>query len=140
MSKPTGLAGILASLFPSSNQPLSEKLSTEEFNAFSGEVNELNQRLAAQKEGNEKVTADLAAAQQQLTEATTKLTAAEKQATELQGQLSAVTTERDKYKAYYDKAAGVGTQEPTADENSRGRELTSYNQHAREVYHQVHGK
>ena len=59
MGKMKQLAAVISDLFPKSDKAVSEKLSTEEFNEFSAEVTELNERLEAQVEGNKKVVADL---------------------------------------------------------------------------------
>lgn len=143
MSKLTGLAAIMASLFPKSNQPLSEKLSTEEYNALANEAADLQAATEQLEAANLKVTEaekQLAAATLKVTEAETKLSAADKQVTELEGKLTSLTTDHDKYKAHYDKAAAAGKTEGNADANSLNGEVASYNQHAIEVFHELHGK
>ncbi|TDB60081.1 hypothetical protein [Arundinibacter roseus] len=45
MTKPITLGGLLASLFPKSNRALSEKLSTEEFNELTEDVQAIQGRL-----------------------------------------------------------------------------------------------
>lgn len=130
----------MAALFPTSNQSLSENLSTEEYNALTSEVTELNARLDAQATGNLALAADLATATASVTELTAKLTASEQKATDLAGQVTSLTSDRDKYKAHYDKAASAGKVEGNADANSLNSEKASYNQHAIEVFHETHGR
>ena len=138
MSKPNTLTAIIGSLFSRSEKPISEKLSTEEFNAFMQDAGELDARLS---QGNEKLTADLAAATAQVTELTASLALSAAKVTELTASLATVSAERDTYKAHYDKAAAAGQGKANEDENSRGSvETTSYNAHALEVFHKTHGK
>ncbi|CAG4992148.1 hypothetical protein DYBT9275_00903 [Dyadobacter sp. CECT 9275] len=141
MSKPNALTAIIGSLFSRSEKPISEKLSTEEFNAFMQDAGELDARLSAQGQGNEKVTADLAAANAQIIELTASLATSAAKVKELTATLAAVSAERDTYKGHYDKAAAAGQGKANEDENSRGSsEATSYNAHALEVFHKTHGK
>jgi hypothetical protein len=139
MTKPTAVQTILIALFGKSHKAISEKLTTEEFNEFSEEAGEIQNRLSAQEGGNAKVVADLTASQLQVTELTTKLSNAEAKVTETEGRLTAMQADHDKYKAYYDKAAGQGNKEGNEDSNSRGKSgQASYNEHALEVFHESH--
>ncbi|MVM36505.1 hypothetical protein GO730_00595 [Spirosoma sp. HMF3257] len=83
------VATILATLFGNSHKALSEKLSTEEFNAFSAEAQELQDRLDAQEAGNLAVTGDLTKANADLAIAQAALTTAQ---TELGTTKTALTT------------------------------------------------
>ncbi|MPR36536.1 hypothetical protein [Salmonirosea aquatica] len=136
MSKLVGFAAVMATLFPKSNQPLSEKLSTEEYNALAGEAAALQAAIEQLEAANLKVTE----AEQQLAAANLKVAATEKQVNDLEGQVTSLSGERDKYKAHYDKAAAAGKTEGNADANSLNPELASYNQHALEVFHELRGK
>lgn len=142
MGKIKQLAAVIADLFPSSEQVVSEKLSAEEFTSFGADVAELNERLEAQAEGNAKVVADLAASTLELTEMAGKLEAAEKLVAAGVTELGAVSFERDKYKAHYEKAAAAGTIEGEADANSKGatRKLAGYNEQAVEAFNKAHSK
>lgn len=86
------LAAALAALFPTSEKAISEKLTQEEFNAFSGEAQEVQNRLDAQASGNQAVADDLVKANTALTEAQDKLKAAEAARDQAQGDLTKANT------------------------------------------------
>lgn len=62
MAQKAAIATIMAALFAQSQTALSEKLSTEDFNTFAAEAEEVNNRLTAQADGNTQLKADLDAA------------------------------------------------------------------------------
>lgn len=78
---PQSVANIVAALFPKSQKQISEKLATEEFNQFSADAQEIQERLDSQAESNGTLSADL-------TDTKTKLGTAEARITELEGQLT----------------------------------------------------
>lgn len=80
-------------LFPKSEKVVSEKLSTDEFNVFAADAEELSKRLEAQEEGNTAEKSDREKAEAQVTEIQGKLTTAEAQVTEIQGKLTTVQSE-----------------------------------------------
>lgn len=82
------LAAILSALFPTSEKAISEKLTQEEFNAFSGEAQEVQNRLDAQATGNQAVADDLVKVNATLKETQDKLTAAEAARDKAQGELT----------------------------------------------------
>jgi septal ring factor EnvC (AmiA/AmiB activator) len=82
------LAAAIAALFPTSEKAISEKLTQEEFNAFSGEAQEVQNRLDAQATGNQAVADDLVKANATLKETQDKLTAAESARDQAQGDLT----------------------------------------------------
>ena len=124
MSKLTLTAtALLTALFPKSQKAVSEGLSTEDFNAFGGELVEVGTRINAQTDGNEKLKADYDAAVKRADTAEAALTLAQTQATTLQGQLTTAEADRDTYKGHYDAAAAAGKKFPKEDANSRKAEL-----------------
>jgi septal ring factor EnvC (AmiA/AmiB activator) len=93
MVKPkTTLAAALAALFPISGKAISEKLTQEEFNSFGTEVQEAQDRLDAQAQGNEAVAADLKAAETRQNELQAELTTASNNLTKAQGDLTNAQT------------------------------------------------
>lgn len=140
MSKPISVAAFISSLFGKSHKTISEKLSTDEFNEFSEDASELNNRLEAQTAANALVVADLATANASIAELTTNLATANANLTTANTQLTAVTTERDKYKAHWDKSADKGNNDGGEDDNSRKAELSSYNQNALDEWNRTHAK
>lgn len=82
------LAAVLSALFPTSEKAISEKLTQEEFNAFSGEAQEVQNRLDAQATGNQAVADDLVKVNATLKETQDKLTAAEAARDKAQGELT----------------------------------------------------
>ena len=124
MSKLTLTAtALLTALFPKSQKAVSEGLSTEDFNAFGGELVEVGTRINAQTDGNEKLKADYDAAVKRADTAEAALTLAQTQATTLQAQLTTAEEDRDTYKGHYDAAAAAGKKFPKEDANSRKAEL-----------------
>lgn len=69
------LSSVVAALFPNSVQAVSESLNTEQFNAFAGDAEEVNNRLEAQATGNEGAVNDLKAAQARIVELEGQVTA-----------------------------------------------------------------
>lgn len=118
---------LLTALFPKSQKAVSEGLSTEDFNAFGGELVEVGTRINAQTDGNEKLKADYDAAVKRADEADAALklaqTQAQTQVTTLQAQLTKAEADRDTYKGHYDAAAAAGKKFPKEDANSRKAEL-----------------
>ena len=101
MVKPkTTLAAALAALFPTSSKVISEKLSQEEFNAFGTEVQEAQDRIDAQTEGNQAVAADLTEARTKLTEKETRLQEANSDIQALRSQMSQLQTKADQWDAH----------------------------------------
>lgn len=120
MSKVTQtIAAVLTALIPKSEKTVSEKLSTEEFNALGEELTEVQSRLDAQTEGNEKLKADFDASEKRATEAEAQVKTLTASQTELQGKLSAAEADRDKYKGFYDEQKESGKELPNEDANSR---------------------
>lgn len=120
MSKVTQtIAAVLTALIPKSEKTVSEKLSTEEFNALGAELTEVQSRLDAQTEGNEKLKADFDASEKRATEAEAQVKTLTASQTDLQGKLTAAEADRDKYKGFYDQQKGAGMQLPNEDANSR---------------------
>lgn len=89
------VAAVVAALFPKSQKAISEKLATDEFNAFAAEASELDQRLDAQGLGNVAEQTDRQKAEAQVTDLTGQLTAANTQIGELQAQVGTLTTEKE---------------------------------------------
>ncbi|WP_080239060.1 hypothetical protein [Spirosoma rigui] len=95
MSKSTNsIKTIIGKLFPKSEKAISEKLSTDDFNAFSADAEELQNRLDAQEEGNSAEQTDRQKAEAKVTELSDKLTAAESQVTDLSGKLKTALAEK----------------------------------------------
>ncbi len=140
MSKPISVAAFISSLFGKSHKTISEKLSTDEFNEFSEDASELNNRLTDQTDANALVVADLATANASIAELTTNLATANASLATANTQLAAVTTERDKYKAHWDKSADKGNNDGGEDDNSRKSDLATYNQNALDVWNKAHAK
>lgn len=82
------MAAILSALFPTSEKAVSEKLTQEEFNAFSADAQEVQNRLDAQATGNQAVADDLVKVNATLKETQDKLTAAEAARNKAQGELT----------------------------------------------------
>lgn len=82
---PQPVANIIAALFPKSQKQISEKLATDDFNQFSADAQEIQDRLESQAESNGTLSADL-------TDTKTKLGTAEARITELEGQLTTANT------------------------------------------------
>ena len=141
MSKPITLSTILANLFPGSQKVISEKLTTEEHIGFSAEVQELNDRIDAQTQANELLVADLATANATIAGLQANLATANTNLQAANANLTAITGERDRYKAHYDKIGDKGNQNPGEDENSRKPSgKAGYNQHALDVWHKANRK
>ncbi|GAB3990346.1 hypothetical protein GCM10028807_17310 [Spirosoma daeguense] len=134
------LATFLATFFGQSEKVISEKLDTAEHNQFTSEAGELQKQVTALE--NEKATletekATLATEKSTLETAKTTL---EGEKTTLQNSLAEMETDRDKYKAWFEKQAGAGAQLPDADATSKGESDTAdYNQGALEFYRRSKG-
>lgn len=90
MIKPTKtIAAIVAALFPNSEKAISEKLTQEEFNAFAGDAQEVENRLEAQATGNQAVADDLTKANANLVTANASLTTAQAALTKANDDLTA---------------------------------------------------
>lgn len=128
MNKLTLAAGaLLTALFPKSQKAISEGLSTEDFNAFSGELVEVGTRINSQTEGNEKLKADFDAAVKRADEAEAKVTTLTESQKDLQGKLQSAEADRDKYKEHYDAQVNAGKINPNEDANSRKEGATNPN-------------
>jgi len=143
------VGAFMASFFGKSEKVISEKLTTDEHNQFTSDVKGLQEKitglenkvtglegekttLATEKATLEGEKATLEASVNTLKGEKTKL---EGDKTTLQNSLTSTEGERDKYKAWFEKQAGVGAQLPEGDATSKGEQnLTSYNQHALDVY------
>lgn len=110
---------LLTALFPKSEKAVSEGLSTEDFNTFSGELVEVGTRMNAQTDGNEKLKADYEAAVKRADEAEASLKKSQEEATALQTKLTATEAERDTFKGHYDAQVAAGKTLPKEDANSR---------------------
>jgi chromosome segregation ATPase len=119
MSKPTTVAAVLTALIPKSEKTVSEKLSTEEFNALGAELTEVHSRLDAQTEGNTQLKADYEAALKRATDAEAQVTTLTTSQTDLQGKLTTAEADRDKYKGFYEEQKESGKELPKEDANSR---------------------
>lgn len=140
MSKPVTLAAIIAGLFGRSEKAISEKLSTEEHQEFAADVNELNEKLQTQTAETTRLATELEAANTQITTLQASVAEKEGQITALNTQLTTATSERDTYKAHYEKSADKGDKNPDQDHNSRnkGGVKSSYNENALSVWHKTH--
>lgn len=106
---------MLAALFGKSQQAMSEKLATDEFNAFTAEAQELADRLTAQEEGNEALKADLDAeklkvttAQAELATATTALATANTDLATATATIGTLTPRAAAWDAHKAALAGAG--------------------------------
>lgn len=110
---------LLTALFPKSQKAISEGLSTEDFNAFSGELTEVGTRINTQTEGNEKLKSDYEAATKRADEAEASLKKAQLEVTTLKASLTKAEGERDTFKGHYDAQVAAGKTLPKEDANSR---------------------
>ena len=125
MTKPTvTVAVIIAALFGKSQTAISEKLSTEEYNTFAAEAQEVNDRLTSQQAGNEALKADadtanasLATAQVELATATASLTTAQSELATAQARVAELEPSARQWDAYQASLKGThgndGTTPPT---------------------------
>ena len=89
MAKPSvTVAAIVATLFGKSQTAISEKLSTEEYNTFATEAQEVNDRLDTQQQGNIALKADVDAATTRADQAEAALATANASLTTVQGELA----------------------------------------------------
>ncbi|QMW04085.1 hypothetical protein [Spirosoma foliorum] len=137
------VATFMASFFGKSEKVISEKLSTDEHNDFTSEVLGLTQKLEEIQGEKTTLEGKVTGLESQITEKAGKITelegkvtGLEGKVTELEGQKTAAETEGGKYKAWFEKQAGIGAQLPEADaSNADGAQaLTSYNATALETY------
>ena len=112
-------AALLTALFPKSQKAISEGLSTEEFNAFGGELVEVGSRMNAQTDGNVKIKADLDEATKRADAAEALLKKSQEEVTNLKASLSKAEGERDTFKGHYDEQVAAGKTLPKEDANSR---------------------
>lgn len=143
------VGAFMASFFGKSEKVISEKLTTDEHNQFTSEALELQNKITSLE--NEKTTlesdkttlatekatleGEKATLEASVNTLKSEKTTLEGDKTKLQNSLTSTEGERDKYKAWFEKQAGVGAQLPEGDATSKGEQnLTSYNQHALEVF------
>lgn len=146
MSQPKKtVATILAALFPKSHKTISEKLETEDFNAFASEAEEVSKRLTAQQEGNQAEQTDRKATEQkavsleqQLETEKTARQMADAKVAELEGKLNTAEADRDRYKAWFDKQAESGKGLPEADAANADDSLADYNSYALDIWKKSH--
>lgn len=122
------LAAFMATHFGKSEKVISEKLSTEEHNEFTADAQKLQDQVTSLE--NDKTTLqgerDTLATEKTALEG--KVTALEGDKTTLQNSLKETETDRDKYKGWYDKQKGKGTQLPEDDaSNKESGSMTDYN-------------
>lgn len=142
MLKNTITGSMLAKLLPGVSKFFLENASQEEVNKAEQEAAVLHQQLNALGESTTVVagasttptetagadgvpvgvgaTTEPAVSAADLTAMTTRATAAEASVTDLTNKLTAAETERDQYKAWYEKQAGKGKTLPGADATTRG--------------------
>ncbi|MCX6216558.1 hypothetical protein [Spirosoma sp.] len=126
----TTLAALVAKMFGNSEQAISEKLSSEEYNQFTTDAQAAAQRiteLEGQVSGFEETVSGLTtraeAAENALTEKTNRIT-------ELEGSLTEAETDRDKYKGWFEEKKAAGKGLPAEDASNRSSEpeaLSDYN-------------
>ena len=119
---------VIGELFPKSGAAISEKLAVEQFNEFSADVAEIEARLDAQKQANEKLKADYAAEKANVTAEEAKVKAAEEAKVKVEESLATLTKERDtlasannKLQEWYDKEHAKGANPPAGDQNKGGK-------------------
>ncbi|MVM36126.1 hypothetical protein GO755_39305 [Spirosoma sp. HMF4905] len=129
------LAAFMASFFGKSETVISEKLSTDEHNQFTSEALELQEKLTGLQTQVTNLETEKGTLQTTINTLQGEKTTLESDKTTLQNSLNQTQTDRDKYKAWFEKQAGVGAQLPEGDETSKGEQtLTPYNQQALEVF------
>ncbi|GAB4050441.1 hypothetical protein [Spirosoma litoris] len=136
------LAAFMASFFGKSETVISEKLSTDEHNQFTSEALELQEKLTGleskvtsleTEKGTLQASIDTLTSEKNTLQSEKATLEGDK--TTLQNSLTEAQTDRDKYKAWFEKQAGVGAQLPEGDETSKGEQaLTPYNQAALEAF------
>lgn len=112
-------AALLTALFPKSQKAISEGLSTEDFNAFSGELVEVGTRMNTQTEGNEKLKTDYEAAVKRADTAEASLKKTQEEVSTLKASLAKAEGDRDTFKDHYDAQVAAGKGLPKEDANSR---------------------
>ncbi|GAB3790155.1 hypothetical protein GCM10028818_59860 [Spirosoma horti] len=138
----TTIVAMVATLFGKSEQAISEKLSTEEFNQFSQDAQAAAERiteLEGQVTGFETTVSTL----------TTRAETAEGlvethtgRITELEGQLFTMEADRDQYKGWFEDKKAAGKNLPAEDASNRNGEpeaLSDYNADALETYRKEKG-
>ena len=129
------LATFMASFFGKSETVISEKLSTDEHNQFTTEAIELQEKLTGLQDQVTSLEEEKTTLEASITTLKGEKTTLESDKTTLQNSLTETEGDRDKYKAWFEKQAGVGAQLPEGDETSKGEQtLTPYNQQALEVF------
>ncbi|KAB7728005.1 hypothetical protein F5984_19820 [Rudanella paleaurantiibacter] len=136
MAKNTVTGSFLARMFPTMAKHFLENASQDEVNKAEQEAAVIHQQLNTLGETTETVTAAetttvgsvAAVVAPEGTEApgatdlaamTTRATTAEQKVTALENQVKTLQSERDQYKAWYDKQAKAGTKLPAADATTR---------------------
>ncbi|MGF7217493.1 uncharacterized protein (DUF3084 family) [Spirosoma lacussanchae] len=126
------LATFMANFFGKSEKAVSEKLSSEEFNQFTTEALGLQEKVTGLETERDTLQASVTNLTTERDTLATQKATLEGEKTTLQGQVTSLETDRDKYKAWFEKQAGAGAQLPETDAtNTSGQpELTSYNAEA----------
>ncbi|WP_020603123.1 hypothetical protein [Spirosoma spitsbergense] len=134
------LATFMASFFGKSGKAVSEKLTTDEHNQFTSEVQELQNKVTGLETQVTSLEAEKGTLQSKADGLDTKVTALESDKTTLQSSLTTAEADRDKYKGWFEKQAGAGAQMPEGDATSKvDNNLTSYNQQALAVFRKSKG-
>jgi chromosome segregation ATPase len=147
MSKGKQLFQMVGQLFAKSFQPISERLSADELNAFADEAQGLQGMLDEKTNLLASITAEAADLKGQLSvaneafeKATSNLAEAGARIAELEANLTAAQDEAGTYKSHYQKAAARGANLPDEDATSRGQEVADYNAAAMEIFVQSRRK
>lgn len=132
------VATFMASFFGKSETVISEKLTTDEHNQFTSEALELQEKLTGLESKVTSLEGEKTTLEASITTLKSEKANLEGDKTTLQNSLTSTEADRDKYKAWFEKQAGVGAQLPEGDETSKGDQtLTPYNQKALEVFRQA---
>ena len=116
------VAALMTAFFPKSEKAISEKLQIDELNAFGGELTELGERVNAQREGNEKLVADLKLANEANVAHAAKVVELETTVKSLGEQLAVAEKDRATYKEWFDKSANAGKRRMAQDLGMSDRE------------------
>ncbi|OJW76341.1 hypothetical protein [Spirosoma sp. 48-14] len=135
------LATFMASFFGKSEKAISEKLSTDEHNQFTNEALELQEKISGLQSQVTNLEGERDTLQASLNTLQSEKTTLEGDKTTLQNSLTTAEADRDKYKAWFEKQAGVGAQLPDADATNQngGPEMTDYNAQALAVFRKHKG-
>jgi chromosome segregation ATPase len=115
--------GFLAEFFAKSGDPISEKLTSEEYETFKAELEEANTRIATQLEGNTKLKADYDAAVVRADAAELKFKEIEPKLTEATAKVSTLTAENERLDKWFKEHKGaVNGTSPGGDANNGGAE------------------